>query len=75
MNEDITLTDLESAINFWRQQSPSVADEMRLCPEASSLATPYAFMILKKRQSLAVADLDPTAQAAIEYWRAKRASL
>ena len=75
MNEDITLTDLESAINFWRQQSPSVGDEMRLCPEAYSLATPYAFMILKKRQSLAVADLDPTAQAAIEYWRAKRASL
>ena len=75
MNEDITLTDLESAINFWRQQSPSVGDELRLCPEASSLATPYAFMILKKRQSLAVADLDPTAQAAIEYWRANRASL
>ena len=75
MNEEITLTDLESAINFWRQQSPSVGDEMRLCPEASVLATPYAFMILKKRQSLAVGDLDPTAQAAIDHWRTKRASL
>ena len=75
MNEEITLTDLESAINFWRQQSPSVGDEMRLCPEASALATPYAFMILKQRHSLAVSDLDPTAQAAIDHWRTKRASL
>ncbi len=75
MNEDITLTDLESAINFWRQQSPSVGDEMRLCPEAAALATPYAFMILKKRQSLVVSDLDLTAQAAIDHWRNKRANL
>lgn len=75
MNEDITLTDLESAINFWRQKSPSVGDEMRLCPEASALATPYAYMILKKRQSLAVSDLDPISQDALDQWRAKRASL
>lgn len=75
MNEDITLTDLESAINFWRQQSPSVGDEMRLCQQAAALATPYAFMILRKRQSLAVSDLDPTAQVAIEQWRSKTASL
>lgn len=75
MNVDITLTDLESAINFWRQQSPSVGDELRLCPEAAALATPYAFMILKRRQTLSVNDLDPLAQAAIEQWRTKRAML
>jgi len=42
----LTLTELESAINFWRQRSPSVGEELRLCSEASSLATPYALMII-----------------------------
>jgi hypothetical protein len=75
MNADITLTDLESAINFWRQNNPSVGDEMRLCPEAAALATPYAYMILKRKQSLSISDLDAIAQTAIEQWRAKRAAL
>lgn len=68
MNPDITLTELESAINYWRNQSPSVGDELRLCPEAAALASPYAMMILQKQSSLSSNDLDPLAQSAIKEW-------
>ncbi|MEY3739788.1 MAG: hypothetical protein RLZZ192_464 [Pseudomonadota bacterium] len=31
MQDTITLPELEAAINFWRQRSPSVGEELRLC--------------------------------------------
>ena len=65
----LTLTELESAINFWRQRSPSVGEELRLCPEASSLATPYALMIIERRKQIAIADLSERAQTAIAAWQ------
>ena len=68
MEKQITLTELESAINYWRQQSPSVGEELRLCKEASSLATPYAMMILNKRQTLQLGELEERAQKAFETW-------
>ena len=64
----LTLTELESAINFWRQRSPSVGEELRLCSEASSLATPYALMIIERRKEIALADLSESAQIAIAAW-------
>ncbi len=66
---NLTLTELEAAINFWRQRSPSVGEELRLCPEASSLATPYALMIIERRKELAVAELSERAQGALATWR------
>ncbi len=69
MQSLITLPELESAINFWRQRSPSVGEELRLCPEASALATPYALMILQRRASLEVTEMSERAQLAIAAWR------
>ena len=65
----LTLTELESAINFWRQRSPSLGEELRLCPEASSLATPYALMIIERRKDIEISALSERAQAAISVWR------
>ena len=65
----LTLTELESAINFWRQRSPSVGEELRLCPEASSLATPYALMIIERRKDIEISTLSERAQEAISSWR------
>jgi hypothetical protein len=65
----LTLTELEAAINFWRQRSPSIGEELRLCPEASSLATPYALMIIERRKEIDVAEMSERAQAAIVGWR------
>jgi len=70
MQSLITLSEIESAINFWRQRSPSVGEELRLCREASALATPYARMIIERRQSLPVAELYDTAQQAFREWQA-----
>ena len=68
MEKQITLPELESAINYWRQQSPSIGEELRLCKEASSLATPYAMMILSKRQTLQMSELGEIAKMAFEAW-------
>jgi hypothetical protein len=68
MPTSLSLTELESAINFWRQRSPSIGEELRLCAEASSLATPYALMIIERRKQLDTAELSERAQAAIAAW-------
>ena len=70
MPTTLTLPELEAAINFWRQRSPSVGEELRLCPEASSLATPYALMILERRPHITIAELTERAQSAIATWHA-----
>ncbi len=69
MQSLITLSEIESAINFWRQRSPSVGEELRLCREASSLATAYARMIIEHRASLPLAELNETAQQAFRDWQ------
>lgn len=69
MQSFITLPEIEAAINFWRQRSPSVGEEMRLCPEASSLATPYARMIIERLSQIEVSALSDKAQAALRIWR------
>jgi hypothetical protein len=68
MQTTITLTELEAAINFWRQRSPSIGEELRLCPEASALATPYALLIYQRRQTMAVDELSELAQQAWSTW-------
>lgn len=68
MNKSINLTDLESAINYWRLKSPSVGDEHRLCAEASALASPYALMILGHQQEVLIETLSEKAQAALVAW-------
>lgn len=69
MQSFITLPEIEAAINFWRQRSPSVGEELRLCQEASSLATPYALMIIERRTQLEISQLSDKAQAALRAWQ------
>ncbi len=47
---DITLTELEEAINYWRSLRPSAGEERALSPEVNALATVYALMIFSRRQ-------------------------
>lgn len=62
----VTIQELEAAINYWRSQSPSMGDELRLCPEASALAKPYALMIVQGSQRIPVDVLDELAQIAVQ---------
>ena len=71
MDTDISLTELEDAINFWRRSSPSKGEELKLCKEASALAEPYAMLIMTRRSSIHVADLDAAAQQALADWRSE----
>jgi hypothetical protein len=61
---DITIHELEAAINFWRARSPSSGDELVLCKEASALSKPYALMIVQRRNALPPEGLDETAREA-----------
>lgn len=66
----ITLPQIEAAINYWRNVSPSTGDESRLCPEAAALATPYALMIMSHRREIAAAELGDKARDALAHWSA-----
>ena len=62
----VTIQELEAAINHWRSQSPSEGEELRLSPEASALAKPYALMIIQGAQRIPVDVLDELAQSAVQ---------
>lgn len=70
MTSEISITELEAAINYWRQVNPSVGEELRLSQAAAALAEPYALMIMTRRQSLSLQHFDLPALHAIEQWRA-----
>ena len=53
----IHITDIESAINWWRERKPS-PDGLRACAEVLALAEPYALMIYYRES-----DCDETAMA------------
>ncbi|RCS57031.1 DUF3717 domain-containing protein [Parvibium lacunae] len=65
----ITLSMLESAINYWRQQQPAQGEA--LCRPASLLAKPYALMIYQHQADVALSSMDADTQQAFEIaWQA-----
>jgi len=58
---EISIQELEAAINFWRARSPSSGDELVLCKEASALSKPYALLIVQRQNTLSRDDLDAIA--------------
>jgi hypothetical protein len=69
---EITLTELEEAINYWRSLRPSAGEERALSPEVDALATVYALMIFGRRQTAPLNALDQAAQQLIGKWREQR---
>jgi hypothetical protein len=61
---DISIHELEAAINFWRARSPSSGDELSLCKEASALSKPYALLIVQRQLTITPERLDPQSRAA-----------
>ncbi|ALE56318.1 DUF3717 domain-containing protein [Paraburkholderia sp. SIMBA_055] len=61
---EISIQELEAAINFWRARSPSSGDELVLCKEASALSKPYALLIVQRRNTLSRDRLDANARQA-----------
>lgn len=61
---EITVVELELAINFWRDREPPAAG--RLGATVSSLAACYGQLIASGVQTLDLADVDPATRGAID---------
>ncbi len=66
---ELTLNDLEQAINHWRRLRPSTGDEHALSAEVNTLATVYALMIFEQMRSCPLDAIDPAARTLIDAWR------
>ena len=63
------ITDIESAINWWRDQKPS-ADGITACAEVLALAEIYALMVYYHEAECDEASMPPAARAAWLAWYA-----
>ncbi|MES2940149.1 MAG: DUF3717 domain-containing protein [Pseudomonadota bacterium] len=65
----IHITDIEAAINFWRDRKPS-PDGVTLAPELRALAEVYALMVFYREDEVAERGFPPAAYAAWQAWYA-----
>jgi predicted Fe-S protein YdhL (DUF1289 family) len=63
----IHITDIESAINWWRDKSPS-PDGVSLCAELRALAEVYALLVYYHEVECDEASMPPQAKAAWLAW-------
>ncbi|RJG07741.1 DUF3717 domain-containing protein [Noviherbaspirillum cavernae] len=70
---DMTLAELEQAINYWRALRPSTGEERALSPEVNALATLYAMMIFNGAKVVPLDTLDQASQQLVEAWRQQHA--
>lgn len=63
----IHITDIEAAINFWREKKPS-PDGVTLCPELRALAEVYALMVYYHEDEADERSFPPKAYAAWRTW-------
>jgi hypothetical protein len=63
----IHITDIEAAINHWREKTPS-PDGVTLAPEIRALAEVYALMVFYREQEADEFSMPATAYAAWRVW-------
>jgi hypothetical protein len=73
MTMDISVTEIEEAINYWRTLRPSLGEERALSPEVNALAGIYAMMIFERTKAVPLDRVDPTSRQLLESWRRQRA--
>jgi uncharacterized protein len=61
------ITDIESAINWWRERSPS-PDGITACAEVRALAEVYALLVYYREQDCDEASMPPRAREAWLAW-------
>jgi Protein of unknown function (DUF3717) len=63
----VSITQIEAAINVWRNRHPAVSDDevLVLCTEARSLANLYGHMIFTRAERVEVTALSETQLAAL----------
>ena len=65
---EITLAELEQAINHWRTLQPSQGEERALSAEVNALANVYALMIFQRQRSRRLDDLALPARQLLQAW-------
>ncbi|MDY0105664.1 MAG: DUF3717 domain-containing protein [Giesbergeria sp.] len=65
----IPITDIEAAINHWRERAPR-PDDLALAPPLQALAEVYALMVYQQQDAIDEAALAPGAMAAWLDWYA-----
>ena len=63
----IYITDIEAAINYWREKSPS-PDGITLTPELRDLAEVYALMVFYREDRVEVEGFPAKSMAAWQAW-------
>ena len=69
----ITLQELERAINHWRVVHPSRGEERALSVEVNALANVYALMIFQQCDTVSLESIEPQAQQLLADWLQQRA--
>jgi len=69
MTTQISITDIEAAINYLRQTHPAQGEELKLHAAVAALAEPYAMLIMTRREQVELDHLDALAQEAIKQWQ------
>jgi len=70
---DLSVQELEAAINYWRAQRPARGNEFALSPEVNVLAKVYALMIFRGAHTLSLESLDPSTRQLLQTWREQHA--
>ena len=68
MAMQITLPELEQAINHWRIVHPSQGEERALSAEVNALANVYALMIFQRQRSMQLDDMALQPRQLLQAW-------
>jgi hypothetical protein len=69
---NISLTELEEAINYWRRQRPATGEECALSPEVNRLADIYAMMIFEGIAARPLDTIDTAARQLLTLWQQQK---
>lgn len=72
---ELSVQELEAAINYWRAQRPARGNEFALSPEVNALAKVYALMIFRGAHTLSLDALEPNTRQLLHTWRAQHAPI
>ena len=70
---EISLFELEQAINHWRIVHPSQGEERALSAEVNALANVYALMIFQRQRAMQLDDMAPPARQLLQAWLQQKA--
>jgi hypothetical protein len=66
---ELSVQELEGAINYWRDRRPARGNELALSAEVNLLANVYALMIFRRQMVIDIGTVDAGVRRLIDDWR------